>query len=77
MQNTVRSVSVNGVVASSSYSDPQRNGNTGTVYCDRETGMGMVDERTHYYTVVEISGKWYRVASLGQGNDDSDNDNCD
>ncbi len=39
--------------------------------------MGMVDERTCYYTVVEISGKWYRVASLGKGNNDGDNDNCD
>ena len=39
--------------------------------------MGMVDERTRYYTVVKISGKWHRVASLGQGNDDGDNDNCD
>ncbi len=39
--------------------------------------MGMVDERICYYTVVEVSGKWYRVASLGQGNHDGDNDNCD
>ncbi len=37
----------------------------------------MVEERIRYYTVVEISGKWYCVASLGQSNDDGHNDDCD
>ncbi len=77
VQNTVRSVSVNGVVASIPYSNSRRNVDTGTVYRDREGWMGMVDERACYYTVVEVSGKWHCVASLGQGNDDGDNDNCD
>ena len=74
MEHTVCRVSVNRMVASPSYSNPRRNAHTGPIDRNRDGWMRVVEERTRYHAVVEISGKGNGVASPREGNYNGNND---